>query len=189
MNMDITNLIILATEQVIEHAPEVESGGVIGTLGLNAKLFIAQLINFSIILFILWRWVWKPLGGALESRRKKIEESVAKAEAIDKQMQETQILREQKLRDAAGEAEAVLKRNLDAAEKMKTEIVSTAHGEAEKILIKAKETIEAEKQQMLKEVRTELADLVVMSTEKILRQKLDEKNDKKIVEEVMRSVK
>ncbi len=190
--MDLPNFISLVTQTAVEHAPEAvshESGGVIGTLGLNAKLFIAQLINFSIILFILWRWVWKPLGGALESRRKKIEESVSKAEMIDKQMQETQVLREQKLREAATDAEAVLKRNLDAAEKMKTEIVSTAHSEAEKIMAKTKETIAAEKQQMLKEVRSELADLVVMSTEKILRQKLDDKSDKKIVEEIIRDIK
>src|SRR3990167_4990287 len=187
--MDITNLIILATEQVVEHAPEVESGGVVGTLGLNAKLFIAQLINFSIILFILWRWVWKPLGGAMESRRKKIEESVAKAANIEKQAQEAQTTRELKLREAAVEAEAILQRNLDAGEKMKMEIVSTANNEAKKILAKAKQTIEAEKQHMLSEIKIEVADLVVMTTEKILRVKLDEKNDKKIVEEILKSVK
>ncbi|OGE79331.1 MAG: ATP synthase F0 subunit B [Candidatus Doudnabacteria bacterium RIFCSPHIGHO2_01_FULL_46_14] len=188
--MDILNFIILATEQAVEHAPEVvESGSVVGTLGLNAKLFIAQLINFSVILFILWRWVWKPLGGAMESRRKKIEESVAKAANIEKQAQEAQTTRELKLREAAVEAEAILQRNLDAGEKMKMEIVSTANNEAKKILAKAKQTIEAEKQHMLSEIKIEVADLVVMTTEKILRVKLDEKNDKKIVEEILKSVK
>src|SRR3989344_1771355 len=93
--MDLHNLILFATQQAAEHAGE--SGGAIGTLGLNWKLFIAQLINFSVIMFILWRWVFRPVGGALESRRKKIEESVAKAETIEKQMQESDRLREEKL--------------------------------------------------------------------------------------------
>lgn len=186
--MDLFNLVILVTEAAVEHVPK-ETGGVVGTLGLNAKLFIAQLINFSVILFILWRWVWKPLGGALESRRKKIEDSVAKAESIEKQAQEAHVMREQRLREAGAEADRMLKRNRESGEKMKTEIVSVAHSEAEKILAKAKQTIEAEKQQMLQEVKTEVADLIITATEKILRQKLDEKNDKKIVEEVLRSVK
>lgn len=189
--MDINNLILLATEQVVEHAADVpqESGGVVGTLGLNAKLFIAQLINFSVILFILWRWVWKPLGGALEARRKKIEESVIKAEQIEKQAEASQAMRQQKLREAAAEAETFLKRSTEAAEKLRTEIVSTAHGEAEKILTKANQAIAGEKQQMLREVRSEVADLIVTATEKILRQKIDDKSDKKIVEEILNNVK
>jgi len=47
----------------------------------------------------------------------------------------------------------------------------------------------AEKQQMLKEVREEVADLVVMATEKILREKLTDKKDREMIQNVMQEMK
>ena len=180
--MDIPNVILLATEQAAEHPA---SGGVVGTLGLNSKLFIAQIINFSVILLILWKWVFRPVSGAMENRRKKIETAVAKVELIEKQLQETAQVREQQLRTATAEAEAILKKNIAAAEQTKLELVSTATQEADKILTTAKRAIEGEKQQMLRDVRTEIADLVVMATEKILHEKLDEKKDKDFINQLI----
>ena len=69
--MVLANLIILATGEVTKEAG---SGGVIGTLGLNWKLFMAQLLNFGIVLFVLWKWVFRPVAGALETRRQRVEE-------------------------------------------------------------------------------------------------------------------
>src|SRR3990167_8555882 len=167
--MDIHYLITLVTEAAVEHAEE-GTGGVLGTLGINWKLFLAQLVNFSIILFILWRWVFKPVAGALEARRQKIEESVAKAEKIETQMREADSEREQKLQQARLDAEEIIKRTASEAEKDKQQMT-------------------AEKQQMLKEVREEVADLVVMATEKILREKLTDKKDREMIQNVMQEMK
>ncbi len=183
--MDIPNFILLATEQAAERGGFV---GVAGTLGLNWKLFIGQVINFSVILLILWKWVFRPVSGALENRRKKIEDSVAKAEIIEKQLQETTAIREQQLRKTAAEAETILKKNTEAAEKAKAELISTAKHESEKILATAKITIETEKQQMLREVKTEITDLVVMATEKIINEKMDEKKDKELIREIITNI-
>ena len=43
---------------------------------------IAQFINFAIVLFVLWRFAYKPVFEMLEARRKKITESLANAEKI-----------------------------------------------------------------------------------------------------------
>jgi len=161
----------------------------LGTLGINWKLFLAQLVNFSIILFILWRWVFKPVAGALEARRQKVEESVAKAEKIETQMREADSEREQKLQQARLDAEEIIKRTASEAEKNKQHTLLAARDEAEKILNKAKQQMTAEKQQMLKEVREEVADLVVMATEKILREKLTDKKDREMIQNVMQEMK
>ncbi|MBL8031980.1 MAG: hypothetical protein JNK33_06710, partial [Candidatus Doudnabacteria bacterium] len=66
----------------VAHASEAATGQAsgLGSLGLNAKLFIAQLVNFSIIFFVLWRWVFKPITRHLQERTTRIEQSLQDAE-------------------------------------------------------------------------------------------------------------
>lgn len=161
----------------------------IGTLGLNWKLFLAQLVNFGIVLVILWKWVFKPLSGALEQRRQRIGLSVKQAEEIEKRLAEFRAWQEQETQKARREAETILQKATTSAEQSKQEMVLQAKAEAEKILAKTKQAIEAEKEQLLVEVRSELAELTALATEKILRAKLDEKKDKELINEVLRTIK
>lgn len=161
----------------------------ISTLGLNWKLFLAQLINFGIVVFILWKWVFKPVVLALESRRKKIEDSVKHAEEIEKRMQETQREREGMIMQARKDAEDIAKKAQTAAEQTKKEIVENAKAESERILNQTKAAVAAEKDQMLKEVREEIATLVVGASERILREKLDEKKDRELIQSALKEIK
>ncbi|OGH68659.1 MAG: ATP synthase F0 subunit B [Candidatus Magasanikbacteria bacterium RIFCSPHIGHO2_01_FULL_47_8] len=182
--------ILLAAETAVETAQHAESaGGVVGTLGLNWKLFVAQLVNFSVILFILWRWVFKPVAGALEARRQKIEQSVKKAGDIDRQQQELQARREQELKQARLEAETVLNKALAEAQNIKQHTIADTHTQTEKMLAEARVSMHAEKDQMFSELREEVANLTVMVAEKVLREKLDEKKDRKMIEEALKQIK
>ena len=55
-------------QAVVEAAPHAEAAkeSVLGALGVNWKLFIAQLLNFSVVLFIMWKWVYTPLLKAID---------------------------------------------------------------------------------------------------------------------------
>ena len=180
----------MVTEQAAEAAighPE-ESAGFIGTLGINWKLFLAQLVNFGIVIFILWKWVMKPVVGALEARRARIEASVQKAEEIEQRMKQFEAEREQELREARREAEGVLQKALAAADSIKTETLESARAEAERILVETRTTIAADKEKMLRELREELSGLTLLATEKILRQKLDGHKDRELVAEVLKTL-
>lgn len=170
----------------MEHATE---PNFIGTLGLNWKLFLAQLINFGIVILVLWKWVFKPVAGALKARRHKIEESVKKAEEIEVRLKELESSRGEHMRKARAEAEEIIKKAIVAGESSKAEILGSAKAQAEKILAEAKTNIEKEKEKMFQEIREEVANLTVMATEKILREKLDERKDKELINKVFSSIK
>lgn len=161
----------------------------IGTLGLNWKLFLAQLINFGIVILILWKWVFKPVAGALETRRQKIEDSVRKAEEIEAGLKEFESSRGEQMKKTRAEAESIIQKATAAGESSKTEILGAAKAQAENILAQAKASIAQEKQKMFGELREEVANLTVMATERILREKLDEKRDRAMIEEVIKSIK
>ena len=73
------------------------SGGVTDILrqtadnfGWNWKLFLSQVISFSIVAFLLQRFAYKPILALLEERRRKIEEGQLNAEKIKKELAEAE---------------------------------------------------------------------------------------------------
>lgn len=198
--MDISNLLIniaqAATEAVIEGAPvasetaaeHAADPGLLGTLGINWKLFVAQLINFAVILFIFWRWVVKPLGKALTERQKKIEQSLKTAEAMEQEKINLEKTKIEEMRKARNEAEEIIKSATTAAEQMKNKIVGEAHDQAAKLAEQTRAQLQAEKDKMIKEAKAELAEVVVTASEKILRAKLDPKKDRQLIDESLRRI-
>ena len=57
-------------------------GEILSNLGISWPKLIAQTVNFGIVLFVLWKFAYKPILDLLEQRRKKIEESVTNADKI-----------------------------------------------------------------------------------------------------------
>src|SRR3989344_7882995 len=131
--MDLLPFITLATEQAVEAAAEHPEGsaGFIGTLGINWKLFLAQLLNFGIVIFVLWKWVMKPVVGALESRRAKIELSLKKAQDIEERLQKFEEHREEELRRVRVQGQEILNKANPAAASAEGETVAGAMGDAD----------------------------------------------------------
>ena len=50
-----------------------ESAGVLGKLGVDWRLLIAQFVNFSGVALAVWRWVYRPLLKTMDERAAKIE--------------------------------------------------------------------------------------------------------------------
>ena len=184
--MNLPHIVLSVTEKVVE---TVVPNGVVGTLGLNWQLFLAQLINFSVVLFILWKWVFRPVVRALEARRERIEDSIKKAEMIERQMKESEALREQKVRSATAEAQEIIKKSQSLAEQTRTEAMVATKAEAEKMISRGQKTLEAKKQEILREIKGEMANLVVIAVEKILKEKLDEKKDRELINRVIAQIK
>jgi F-type H+-transporting ATPase subunit b len=168
---------------------EVAKQSVLGTLGIDWKLFLAQLVNFGIVLFVFWRWVVKPLGKTLTDRQHRIESGLKNAdymEAEKKKFEEWKLAEMKKVRT---EADHVLRMTNDTANKIKQDTIVEAQREASALVAQAKASIESEKVQMLKEIKQDVATLVVAASEKILHAKIDAKKDHELIAESLREVK
>src|SRR3989338_2416248 len=179
--MDIRSILFAATEVAQEAAHTEES--LLGTLGINWKLFVAQLVNFGIVLFVFWKWIVKPLGKTLTDRQNRIEQGLKNATMMDEEQKKFEEQKAADMRKVRTEADQIIRQATDSATKMKQEIIHEAQTQSDKLLVQAKQSIESEKQQMLKEVKTEVATLVVAASEKILRSKLDPRKDHELINE------
>ena len=86
-------------------------------LGIDVRLFLFQVVNFSILLFVLHRFLYKPFLQILETRRKKIEESIAQADAVARAQKEAEEKMAREMKHAQEKAKFIIEKAIDDAEK------------------------------------------------------------------------
>jgi F-type H+-transporting ATPase subunit b len=174
---------------VAHAAEEAGKSGLAETLGVNWKLFIAQIINFGIILLVLWKWVFGPVAKGLQARTDKIEKSLNDADRIETEKKEFENWRTQELSKVKIQASEIITSAQLEANKAKQTIAEQTKEEQQKLIDQAKHQIESDKNKSISEAKTELANLVTNATEKILRKKLDAKTDHEFIKESLVNIK
>ncbi|HBK33656.1 TPA: ATP synthase F0 subunit B [Candidatus Uhrbacteria bacterium] len=168
-----------------EAAEAVETTGGLGTLGINVKIFLAQLVNFTIVLLVLWRWAYRPIVKLLEDRQKKVEKSLQDAADIEKRVVSLEEERKSILSQAKHEAHVVLEKVQTDAEVRRVELLAKAKEEVSQVVHQGKVQLQAEKEAMLRETRQEIVNLAIESARKILEESISEKKSQALAEEVI----
>ncbi|MSQ79782.1 MAG: ATP synthase F0 subunit B [Flavobacteriaceae bacterium] len=129
-------------------------------------------LTFSILLFILGKFAWKPILAALSEREKKISDSLELADRTKREMEAVAASNENLLQETRLEREKMMKE----ARTMKDEIIGSAKKKAEEdarqIVAQAKEAIDKEKALAMKQLKDTATLLSIDIAEKILRCKL-----------------
>jgi F-type H+-transporting ATPase subunit b len=179
--------LIIPVARAAEEAAPASSGG-IATLGLNVKFFIAQLINFGILLLIFWKWILPGVTKALQARTERIEKSLMDADRIEKEKKEFDVWRQTEMGKARTEASSIVTAAQTEAGKAKQAILDQTKQDQQKLVDQAKTQIESEKNKALQDAKGELADLVTNATEKILRKKLDSHTDQQYIKDSLKNL-
>lgn len=142
--------------------------------GISWPFLLAQILNFSIVAFILWRFAFKPVLATLDERQQKIASGLKYAEEMKAKLEAVQ----QESVASAKRAQAEASRIIDEAGKAAKEFLEKQQQEsaakANEILVRAQQVIELEKRKMLAEARTEIARLVVATTQRVLSKDLSD---------------
>lgn len=173
----------VATKEGEVHKEEV---GVVGMFGLNWKLFLAQLVNFGIILFVLWKWVFGPVTKGLSDRTDKIEGSLAEAERIMKDRNDFDSWKQGEISTVRTEATAIITQAKQTAEELKASTLKTTTEEQTRLIEQTKSRLEQEKELMIDQAKGELAEIVVNATSAILKAKIDPVKDKELIAEALK---
>ncbi len=155
------------------------------SLGIDWKLFIAQLINFSILVFVLYKYAYRPVLKILDERTKKIEKGLMDAEKSNKKLKEIEQEEKEVLIKAKKEAKNIINKAEEQAEINKAELVKVAEKESEKIIQKAKKVANEQKDKMMTEVKAEVSGLVAIAVEKIIDEKINDEKDMDIIKKVI----
>ena len=155
------------------------------TFHIDIKLLIAQLVNFAIVVWVLYKFAYGPILKTLNERTDKIDKGLKDAEASQKKMTEITEQEKKVLAEARQEAQKIITQAEANARKSKDEIAADAKRQSEKILQDAEKKIEEDKNKMIAEVKKEIAGLVVAATEKMIGEKMDGKKDEELVSKIL----
>ena len=132
-------------------------------------------VSFAILYFILAKFAWKPILGAVNEREKSIKDALSAAEKAKEEMVNLKADNEKILNEAKLQRESLLKE----AREIKSKIIADAESEATEIANKLVETakiaIENEKSAAMEELQNTVVDLSLNIAEKLLSKELDNK--------------
>lgn len=160
----------------------------ISSLGINLKSFVFQLITFLIVLFILRRWVFPKLVATLEERRKTLEASLTQARLTEETLQKAEAKAGEILQAARAQADTALAEAQAKAEEIIAKGETAASERGARIIAEAEERLGKERERLHGELRGELAELVAITTEKVLRQKLNQREDRALIERSLKEL-
>jgi F-type H+-transporting ATPase subunit b len=158
---------------------------VLNTLGINARDFIWHTINFLILLFLLTKFLYRPIVSMLDERSRRIQESLEAAERAQADVARADREREELLATTRREIGEMMAQAQSAAERIHSEARSTAQQEAQRIVETARQEADAERAQAMAELRREVASLAVSAAERVISRSLDDQTHRQLVEEFL----
>ena len=159
-----------------------------GKLIPNIVTMIIQLCSTGVLLFFVHKFLWKParkyLAKKAELTQKPLDDALAKqqqAELANNQAQE-------KLHDAAKQAENIVNQGQSEGKKVKADLINQGQVEAKRILDNANKEIVEEKQKMRQDVQKEIVDVALAASEKLLKQQASSEKNKPAIEDFVKDV-
>ncbi len=158
------------------------------SLGIDWKLFLAQIINFGILLFVLQRFLYKPMLSFLSKREQSIKDNLDLSEELKTEKVNLDLKKDEVLSEARKEAHKIIHDAKVFGEKEKTRLMTETQKEIKEMLAQKELAALREKDQILRDAKGEIIDLIMLATENIIKQKLDPQTDRILIEKTLREL-
>jgi F-type H+-transporting ATPase subunit b len=143
-----------------------------GIITPDYGLLFWMLLSFSILLFILKKFAWKPILQSIKSREELIAKSLRDAEYARNEVAKLEERNAELLAKANAERDAVLAQANLAKDKILADAQLRAQAQTQKTIEQANETIRREREVAQLEVRAYATQIIIQATERILRKEL-----------------
>ncbi len=154
-------------------------------LGINLPSLVAQLVNFGILLLVLYLVAYKPILKMMDRRSEKVKESLAQSEEVKQQAEREEQELKERLEQAGKRSQDIIDRAAKTGEEIRQRATQEAKEETDAMIARARNEIKRERNEVIEQLRREYADLTIMAAEKIIDRSLDKKAHKDIIEKVM----
>lgn len=160
----------------------------IAKLGIDWKLLLANTTTFFIILWLLRKYAYRPILGALDKRQKTINDGLDAAKTATVELEKLRQDREQILKAAKLEAHGIVATATRDAAAVRKETMTATQAESAALLAKTKLEMGRAKVKMLDDAKADLADIVVAATGQVLGKTMDGAANKKLADQALAEV-
>ncbi|MBI5135284.1 F0F1 ATP synthase subunit B [Candidatus Uhrbacteria bacterium] len=160
----------------------------IQTLGIEGKLLLAQIVNFAILLFVLWKVAYKPLTTLMTERAQKIQKGVDDAKQMDEQRTTWNREHQEMLVSARKQAQEVVAVAQAQSAEMITQAKTQAQQKIDTMMAEAQKVVKQEQRAAMVELEKSMTKLVVDVASKFLTKKMNAKDDETMIEQMAKSL-
>lgn len=158
------------------------------TFGLHYAFFIAQVVNFFLVIFVLKKFAFGPIQAMLEQRRERIAAGEEKLKTIEKQLAESEATTAAAIAKANEEALRLITEAKQGAAALTEQKSQEAIAQAQQILAKAEAAANADRQRISAELKREFGRLVASTTSQVTGKVLTDADQHRINEEALTKV-
>lgn len=155
---------------------------------IDIRVVLTQIAGFLLLVWAMRKWAFGPLVGALEARREKIAADFREVERARAEAEELKTSYEQKLRGADAEARRRIQDGVTEGQRVGAEVKAQAQADSQRRIKQAQDEIDREREKAKELIKQQVVHLSIRTAEKILRQKLDDPAQRKLVGEFVDEV-
>ena len=154
-------------------------------IDIDIKIWLVQIFTFLVGMWLLWITGFKYLGRVLEERREQIKKDLEQAQKAKQEIEKIKTDYEGQVLELRKKSAHQLDEAIRDANTQRMKMVEEAKVESKSMLDKAKQEIEREADRAKKVIRNDVAGLALLVAEKVLKEKIDESMNKKVVSEFL----
>jgi F-type H+-transporting ATPase subunit b len=151
-------------------------------------LMVWTLITFFIVLFVLRRVAFGRIQGIIDKRRDRIREALDEADKARHEARELRELTKQEREEAKAERERILDETRRQAQKQFDQARERAEADLKERLDKNRKEIDAENVRLREQIRRDVVELTLLAAEKVTGKVLDEKDQRRLIDETIEEV-
>ena len=155
---------------------------------IDPKQVLTQILGFLILLWVMRKYAWGPILASLEARRQKIAGDFEAARKAKADADATKLELENELKGIEAKARQRLQEAVAEGQKVAGEIRTQAQAEAAARMARAEDDIAREREKAKELLKEQVISLSMRTAEKILRQRLDDPAQRKLVGEFVEEV-
>ncbi len=152
------------------------------------KEIIVQIVGFMVVFFVLKKLAWGKLMGAIDARRKSIDDSFSDIEKQKKNLENLEKDYRGRLENIEQEARVKIQEASNIGLALAKDIQEKARVDAQKMIDRAKAEIDQDLAKVKINMRNDIATLSALISEKIIHEKLDATMHQKLVDEFIKEI-
>ncbi|HZT05914.1 MAG TPA: F0F1 ATP synthase subunit B [Chloroflexota bacterium] len=158
---------------------------ILNSLGINITAVVWHTVNFLILLWVLQRFLYRPVLNMLDQRAARIRDSMAQAESVRAETARLEQESRSILDTARRESQEILAQANRNSERILSESRQAAQQEAEHIVERARADLARERDQAFQELRQQIADLAVLAAGHVVRRSLDDAAHRELIQQFL----
>lgn len=150
--------------------------------------FVAMICNLFIQVYLIKRFLFKPVNAMLEKRKAMADAQIQDAVKAKDEAQAMKAEYEQNMAEAKNKANEILTTAQKTASVQSEEILKEAAKQAAALKAKAEKDIAQEKRKAVNEIKDEIGGMAVDIAGKVIEREISEEDHKKLIDEFIANV-